>query len=52
MAISGQMLPEPSYPRMHQQNRGACQQNCRHAYEVTDKETGQALLIDNEYIMS
>ncbi|HRN49211.1 MAG TPA: U32 family peptidase, partial [Niabella sp.] len=51
MAISGQC-----YLSLHTQNasanRGACQQNCRHAYEVTDKETGQALLIDNEYIMS
>lgn len=51
MAISGKC-----YLSLHTQNasanRGACQQNCRHAYEVTDKETGQALLIDNEYIMS
>jgi putative protease len=51
MAISGKC-----YLSLHTQNasanRGACQQNCRHAYEVTDKETGEALLIDNEYIMS
>lgn len=51
MAISGKC-----YLSLHTQNasanRGACQQNCRHAYEVADKETGQALLIDNEYIMS
>ena len=33
-------------------NRGACYQACRHAYEVTDRETGEKLLIDNEYIMS
>lgn len=33
-------------------NRGACVQNCRKTYTVTDKETGIELEIDNEYIMS
>lgn len=33
-------------------NRGACLQNCRHAYRVTDEETGAELVIDNKYIMS
>jgi putative protease len=33
-------------------NRGACVQNCRKTYTVTDKETGIELDIDNEYIMS
>lgn len=33
-------------------NRGACLQQCRRKYTVTDKETGQQLEIDNEYIMS
>jgi putative protease len=33
-------------------NRGACTQNCRKTYTVTDKETGIELDIDNEYIMS
>ncbi len=33
-------------------NRGACVQNCRKTYTVTDKETGVELEIDNEYIMS
>ena len=33
-------------------NRGACVQNCRRTYTVTDKETGDQLEIDNEYIMS
>ena len=51
MAISGKC-----YLSLHTQNasanRGACQQNCRRAYEVKDKETGAELLIDNEYIMS
>lgn len=51
MAVSGKC-----YLSLHTQNasanRGACQQNCRRAYEVKDKETGAELLIDNEYIMS
>jgi len=33
-------------------NRGACLQQCRRKYTVTDKETGEKLDIDNEYIMS
>lgn len=33
-------------------NRGACRQNCRQSYVVTDKETGAQLEIDNEFIMS
>ena len=33
-------------------NRGACLQQCRRKYVVTDKDTGIELEIDNEYIMS
>jgi putative protease len=33
-------------------NRGACLQNCRHAFKVTDKETNIELDLENEYIMS
>ena len=33
-------------------NRGACMQQCRRKYVVTDKDTGTELEIDNEYIMS
>ena len=33
-------------------NRGACLQNCRRAYKVTDVETGDELEIDNNYVMS
>ena len=33
-------------------NRGACMQVCRRSYEVTDRETGEQLAIENEYIMS
>lgn len=51
MAISGKC-----YLSLHTQNasanRGACTQNCRHSYIVTDAETNESLLIDNEYIMS
>ena len=51
MAVSGKC-----YLSLHTMNssanRGACLQPCRRAYEVTDKETGVALEIDNEYIMS
>jgi U32 family peptidase len=51
MAVSGKC-----YLSLHTQNasanRGACIQNCRRAYKVTDAETNEELLIDNEYIMS
>lgn len=51
MAISGKC-----YLSLHEfnasANRGACMQNCRRSYIVTDKETGYQLEIDNEYIMS
>jgi len=33
-------------------NRGQCTQPCRHAYTVTDKETGQQFDVDNEFVMS
>ena len=33
-------------------NRGACEQNCRKEYIVTDKESGQQLEIDNNFVMS
>lgn len=33
-------------------NRGACLQNCRHAYKVTDLSNGKELVLDNQYIMS
>lgn len=50
MAISGKC-----YLSLHaynaSANRGACKQNCRDKYIVQDEE-GNALQIDNEYIMS
>lgn len=51
MAVSGKC-----YLSLHSHNasanRGACIQNCRRSYIVTDKEEGYELEIDNEYIMS
>ncbi|MFN8308997.1 MAG: peptidase U32 family protein [Chitinophagales bacterium] len=51
MAVSGKC-----YLSLHSHyasaNRGACVQNCRRGYIVTDKEDGTELEIDNEYIMS
>ena len=51
MAVSGKC-----YLSLHSHNasanRGACIQNCRKQYIVTEKEEGTELLIDNEYIMS
>ena len=50
-AVSGKC-----YMSLHQMNssanRGACNQICRRAYTVTDKDTGQELEVDNQYIMS
>ncbi|MBI1185086.1 U32 family peptidase [bacterium] len=51
MAVSGKC-----YLSLHSHNasanRGACIQNCRRTYLVTDLEEGIELEIDNEYIMS
>ena len=51
MAVSGKC-----YMSLHTNyasaNRGACIQNCRKSYIVTDKEEGVEFEVDNEYIMS
>ena len=51
MAVSGKC-----YMSLHEMNssanRGACNQICRRAYTVRDKETGEELSIENQYIMS
>lgn len=51
MAVSGKC-----YLSLHSHfasaNRGACVQNCRRNYIVTDKDEGHEFEIDNEYIMS
>ena len=36
----------------HSANRGACRQICRRKYTITDKETGHALDIDGQYVLS
>lgn len=33
-------------------NKGKCTQVCRRSYKITDTETGQELVIDNNYVMS
>ena len=51
MAVSGKC-----YLSLHEMNssanRGACNQICRRSYIVTDKETGEELSVENQYIMS
>ncbi len=33
-------------------NRGACEQNCRKEYKVTDVDTGKEMIVDNSFVMS
>ena len=51
MAVSGKC-----YLSLHERNssanRGGCTQICRRSYTVRDRENGEELDIDNEYIMS
>ena len=51
MAVSGKC-----YLSLHEMNssanRGACNQICRRSYTVTDRETGEQLDIENQYVMS
>ena len=51
MAVSGKC-----YLSLHENNnsanRGSCYQTCRKAYIVSEKESGNELEVDNEYIMS
>ena len=51
MAVSGKC-----YLSLHEAgasaNRGACRQICRRSYTVRDRETGDELDIENQYIMS
>ncbi|MBO7282972.1 MAG: U32 family peptidase, partial [Alistipes sp.] len=36
----------------HSANRGACRQICRRKYTITDKDSGQQLDIDGQYVLS
>lgn len=51
MAVSGKC-----YLSLHEMNssanRGACNQICRRSYTVTDRDTGEQLDIENQYVMS
>lgn len=51
MAVSGKC-----YMSLHEMNssanRGACNQICRRAYTVRDRETDEELTVDNKFIMS
>ncbi len=51
MAVSGKC-----YMSLHEMNssanRGACNQICRRAYTVRDRETNEELVVDNKFIMS
>lgn len=51
MAVSGKC-----YLSLHEKNssanRGSCTQICRRSYTVRDRETGEELDIENQYIMS
>lgn len=51
MAISGKCYLS-LHEHNHSANRGDCFQVCRRSYTVTDKERGNQLDIDQEYIMS
>jgi putative protease len=51
VAISGRCSMS-LYTHNSSANRGACKQNCRKAYKVSDVETGDELIIDNQYVMS
>lgn len=51
MAVSGKC-----YMSLHQMNasanRGECNQICRRAYKLTDRETGDEIAVENQYLMS
>ncbi len=51
MAVSGKC-----YMSLHQYNysanRGSCLQTCRRSYKLTDNESGDEIVVDNEYLMS
>lgn len=51
MSVSGKCYLS-LHENNHSANRGSCLQNCRRSYEVTEKDSGYKLEIDNEFIMS
>lgn len=51
VAISGMCYMSLSQTG-HSANRGDCFQTCRRQYRITDAETGDELVLDNEFVMS
>lgn len=51
MAVSGKCYLS-LHQMNHSANRGGCMQICRRSYDVTDRETGEELTVENQYIMS
>ena len=51
MAISGKCYLS-LHEKNHSANRGQCLQTCRKSYIVTEKQSGNELEVDHEYIMS
>ncbi|MGM0440477.1 MAG: peptidase U32 family protein [Chlamydiota bacterium] len=51
VAISGKCYMSLAQYNMSA-NRGACLQACRRRYHVTDEDTGDELVVDNNYVMS
>ena len=51
MAISGKCY-RSLHEKNHSANRGKCLQTCRKSYIVTEKQSGNELEVDHEYIMS
>jgi len=51
MAISGKCYLS-LHEKNHSANRGRCLQTCRKSYIVTEKQSGNELEVDHEYIMS
>ena len=51
MSISGKCYLS-EHESHHSANRGACRPICRRKYTITDKETGHALDIDGQYVLS
>lgn len=51
MSISGKCYLS-EHESHHSANRGACRQICRRKYTIADKDTGQMLDIDGQYVLS
>ncbi len=51
MAVSGKCYLS-LHENNHSANRGKCYQTCRKSYIVSEKESGNELEVENEYIMS